>query len=274
MQPGVPTAEHLYVNRTIIIAGAGIAVCASYLVVIFGIAPETTVGPVAFASIAIPGMVTGFVMASYVIWETRNAREAKSKTSELSAQLIRKEIEIGRLSTVDELTGLYTRREFDEMIRLEFERFRRHKRESSFLILEIDDIAELGDHVGQLGKGFLLAEVSAIIKHALRTIDLGCRYTNDSLAILLPETNAAQARIVAGRIQAAVSKIEVLGQRQGHEFKLTVSQGIAVAGPAVRSHVDLMRAAEQALAEARASGYDEVRVAQAQSDVEGYTAAA
>jgi diguanylate cyclase (GGDEF)-like protein len=250
-------------NRTLILAGAGIVVCASYLAVIFGIAPETTVGPLVFASIAIPGVVTGFVMASYVIWETRNAREARSRTDELSTQLIRKEIEIGRLSTIDELTGLYTRREFGEMIRLEFERFRRHRRDASFLILEIDDIVELGDHVGQLGKGFLLAEVSAIIKHVLRTIDLGCRYTNESLAVLLPETDAAQARIVAGKVQAAVSKHEFLGQRSDGKLKLTVSQGIAVAGPNVKSHLDLMHAAEQALAEARASGYDQVRVTQA-----------
>lgn len=274
MYPATAVVEHVYMNRTLVLAGSGILVCASYLAVIFGIAPDTTVGPLVFASIALPGVVTGLVMAFYVIWETRNAREAASKTNELSAQLIRKEIEIGRLSTVDELTGLYTRREFDEMIRLEFERFRRHKRESSFLILEIDDIAELSDHLGQLGKGFLLAEVSTIIKHALRNIDLGCRYTNDTLAVLLPETDAAQARIVAGKIRAAVSKREFLGQHQDGKLKLTVSQGIAVAGPAAKSHVDLMRAAEQALAEARAAGYDQVKVAEAQSADESHTAAA
>ncbi len=251
-------------NRALVIAASGIAVCASYLVVILGIAPETSVGPVAFASIAIPGIVTGFVMASYVVWETRNARQAKAHSEELSAQLIRKEIEIGRLSTVDELTGLYTRREFDEMLRLEYERFRRHNRTASFLILEIDDISELGEHVGQLGKGFLLAEVSGIIKHVLRTIDLGCRYTNDSLAVLLPETDAAQARVVAGKIQAAVSKHEFLGQRHdgSGSLKLTVSQGIGVTGPAIKTHVELMRAAEQALAEARSAGYDQVKVAE------------
>lgn len=263
-------------NRALIVALSGVAVCASYLVVILGIAPETSVGPVAFASIAIPGIVTGFVMASYVIWETRNAREATQKSNDLSAQLIRKEIEIGRLSTIDELTGLYTRREFDEMLRLEFERFRRHKRQASFLLLEIDDIAELGDHVGQLGKGFLLAEVSAIIKHVLRTIDLGCRYTNDSLGVLLPETDPAQARIVAGKVQAAVSQHEFLGQRHDGtgKLKLTVSQGIAVVGEWAATHIDLMRTAEQALAEARAAGYDQVKVIEARPTAGGSAAAA
>jgi diguanylate cyclase len=248
------------VNRAVVIVCAVVVVSASYLAVIFGIAPETTVGPLAFASIAIPGVVTGAVMAGYILWETRNARDAKQRTDELSALLIRKEIEIGRLATVDELTGLYARREFDEMLRLEFERYRRHKRQMSLLILEIDDIAELGEHVGSLGKGFLLAEVSAILKHALRTIDLGCRYTNDSLAMLLPETDAAKAAIVAGKIQAAVAQHEFLGQRDDGKLKLTVSQGVAVAGPAFATHTELMKAAEQALYEARARGFDQAQI--------------
>ena len=258
-----PPAEHLYVNRALVIFCCVLFVGASYLAVAFGIAPQTTVGPIAFASIAIPGVVTGVVMSAYFLWESRNARELKQRTDELSAQLIRKEIEIGRLSTVDELTGLYSRREFDDMIRLEFERYRRHKHPMSFLIIEIDDIAELGEHVGSLGKGFLLAEVSAILKHALRTIDLGCRYTNDSLAMLLPETDAAKARVVAGKIQAAVSQHEFLGQMQDGKLKLSVSQGIAVAGDAFKTHTDLMKTAEQALGEARGQGFDQVKVVEA-----------
>jgi diguanylate cyclase len=262
------------VNRALIIAAACGIVAASYLTVLFGIAPDTTVGPLAFASIAIPGVVTGAVMAAYVLWETRNARDAKQRTDELSALLIRKEIEIGRLSTVDELTGLYSRREFDEMIRLEFERYRRHKRQLSLLILEIDDIAELGEHVGSLGKGFLLAEVSAILKHALRTIDLGCRYTNDSLAMLLPETDAEKAAIVAGKVQAAVAQHEFLGQRQDGKLKLSVSQGIAVVGPGFATHTDLMKAAEQALYEARTRGFDQVQIVDAAQPAEGEPTAA
>ena len=258
-----PGADYLIVNRAVVIVLSCAIVGASYLTVLFGIAPDTTVGPLAFASIAIPGVATGVVMAAYFLWETRNARDAKQRTDELSALLIRKEIEIGRLSTVDELTGLYSRREFDEMIRLEFERYRRHKHSVALLILEVDDIAELGEHVGSLGKGFLLAEVSAILKHALRTIDLGCRYTNDSLAMLLPETDAEKAAIVAGKIQAAVSQHEFLGQRQDGRLKLSVSQGIAVAGPNFQTHTDLMKTAEQALYEARVRGFDQVQIVDA-----------
>ena len=248
-------------KRTLFLLAGGLAVFASYLAVLFGVAPDGGVGGLKIASIVLPGIVTGAVLVAYFLWDTRTLRSANQRAEELSAQLVRKEIEIGRLATVDELTGLYTRREFDEMIRLEFERRRRHGREFALLLLEIDDIAELGEHVGTLNKGFLIAEVSAILKHILRTNDLGCRYTHDSLAMLLPETDAAQARIVADKVRLAVSEHAFLQQvDRAKDVSITVCQGIALASEAMATHTDLVKAAEQALAEARASGFDQVRI--------------
>ena len=261
-------------KRAILLTAGGAAVFASYLAVLFGVAPDGGVGGLKIASIALPGIVTGAVLIGYFLWDTKNLRHANERATELSAQLVRKEIEIGRLATVDELTGLYTRREFDEMIRLEFERRRRHGREFALLLLEIDDIAELGDHVGSLNKGFLVAEVSAILKHILRTNDLGCRYTHDSLAMLLPETNAIKARIVSEKVRLAVAEHDFLqhGDRAGAGVRVTVCQGIALAGASMQSHVDLVKAAEQALAEARATGFDEVRIVEAEPETDEHAA--
>jgi diguanylate cyclase (GGDEF)-like protein len=247
------------VNRTIVIALAGIAVCASYLVVILGIAPERSSGPLAFASVAIPGIVTGVVMASYVIWETRNARGARDQSSELSAQLVRKELEIGRLSTVDEMTGLYSRRAFDDLLRIEVDRFKRHKRPASLLLVAIDDHSASGEPVGRLNKGLLLAELSSIAKDVLRTTDLGCRYTNESLGYLLAETDAAQADLVAGKLRAAVEAHEFAAD-DGRVGGFSVGQGIAVLSSAVSSAVELTRAAERALADARSEGGGKVQI--------------
>jgi two-component system cell cycle response regulator len=254
-------------NRALVVTGAGIAVLASYLVVILGIAPDTSVGPLAFASIAVPGIVTGLVMAAYVMWETRNALEARQHSNELSAQLMRREIEIGRLSTVDEQTGLYTRREFDQLLRLEIERFRRHRHTAAVLLLQIDDVTRQGASVGHLSKGLLLAELSDILKRVLRSIDLGCRYSHDAVGLLLPETDVDQALVVAGKVQAAVSEHGFLGQAGDSQTRLhlTVSQGIAVVGPWATSESDVLHAAEQALMDARTAGTDQVNVVEARA---------
>jgi diguanylate cyclase (GGDEF)-like protein len=214
------------------------------------------------ASIALPGLVAGFVLTAYIAWEVRNVREAEGRASELSAQLMRREIEIGRMATVDELTGLATRREFDESIRLECSRTQRHRRELSLILLEIDDIAELGENVGKLSKGYLLSEVSGILRDLLRTNDLGARYTNDCLALLLPETAEKQAAVVAAKIRASVAAHQFLGQLGDKAVSLTVSQGIACLASAVDGADALMRAAEQALCEARADGFGQVHVYQ------------
>jgi diguanylate cyclase (GGDEF)-like protein len=235
------------------------AVVASYMAAIFGVAPDASIGAAKIASIVLPGIISAAVLIAYAVWEGRNLHRAQERADELSAQLVRKEIEIGRLATVDELTGLYTRREFDEMIRLEFERRRRHKRELTLLLLEIDDLAELGEHVGKLGKGYLLSEVAASLRQELRTIDLGCRYTADSLAMLLPETNRTQAFVVAEKLRRRVERQHFLEQMQQGGVQLTISVGIATVDDAMRSHAELMRAGEQALYEAKSAGFSQVR---------------
>lgn len=232
----------------------------SYSVVIFGFASNLAVGPVTNAAVAITGVTAGLALAGYVTWETRNARHAQSLTESLNAQLIRKEIEIGRLATVDELTGLYTRREFDDMVRLEIERARRHHRPMSLLLIEVDDIAELGAHVGSLSKGYLLSEISAVLKRLLRANDIGSRYTNDSLAMLLPETSGEQAVLVAHKVAGAISTHQFLGHVQQDALRVTVSQGIAALDQAMSGHLELMKCAENALCEARAAGFEQVFV--------------
>ncbi|HEY8172780.1 MAG TPA: diguanylate cyclase, partial [Dehalococcoidia bacterium] len=174
-------------KRVIFLAAAGAAVFASYIAALAGPAHQVAGGETA-ASIALPGLMTALVMLAYGVWETRNFRRMKGVADELSAQLMRKEIEIGRLATVDELTGLYTRREFDRKLELEFARSKRHAHALSLILIEVDDITTLGESVGSLSKGYLMSEVSAILRGTLRANDTGCRYTNEVLALLLPET--------------------------------------------------------------------------------------
>ncbi|HEY8172596.1 MAG TPA: GGDEF domain-containing protein, partial [Dehalococcoidia bacterium] len=194
---------------------------------------------------------------AYGVWETRNFRRMKGVADELSAQLMRKEIEIGRLATVDELTGLYTRREFDRKLELEFARSKRHAHALSLMLIEVDDITTLGEGVGSLNKGYLMSEVSAILRGTLRANDTGCRYTNEVLALLLPETVEANALAVATRLRDAVGKRDFL-VHIAPKVRLTVSQGIATLRDEFEAPDALVRAAETALVDARTQGIDRI----------------
>lgn len=240
---------------------AGLAVGASYWAVLVGEGSQPGWDSGTVAGIALPGFVAALVLIAYIASDMQRDRRTHGTVSDLSAQLMRREIEIDRLSTLDELTGLYTRHHFDENVHLEFQRSARYLRPVSLLLIEIDDLAELGEHVGKLSKGYLLSEVGAILRTMLRANDIGCRFGNDSLAALLPETDAAQAQVVADRVRLLVSEHEFLGQKYSEGVRLTVSQGVAVVpGEGIESEKDFLHVAEAAVAEARTAGIDQVRV--------------
>lgn len=239
----------LFLLSTVAVA-AGCCLAAAALVVPGGLEDWRVVAGVSF-----PVSVIWTLMAAYLI---RKAWSASRTAKELGAQLMRREIELGRTSTVDELTGLATRREFDAMVRLEFARFQRHGHPTSLLMVELDDIGRLGETVGSLTKGLVIAELASILKQSLRAIDLGCRFTETGLAILLLETPAEQARIVTDRIREAVSHQTFLAHRRDGKHQLTVSQGVATLDVSMTSHLDFVRAAERALADARTAGFNQI----------------
>jgi diguanylate cyclase (GGDEF)-like protein len=245
---------------TFLVVGAGLIV-GSYMAVIFDLAPTEGVGPVTVASIALPALVSGLVITAWIAIEARRERETAGLMGDLHAQLARKEIEISRLASIDELTGLYTRRYFDDTIRLEFKRSERHQRPLTLLLLEVDDIAELGEQMGQMNKGYLLSEVGAVLRTMLRINDAGCRYSTDALAVLMPETDAAQARMVAEKINGLIAAHGFMGRRKDGGLTITVSQGAAVVpSAAISGHVEMLRAAEGALARAKSNGFGEIHV--------------
>ena len=253
----------------VFVLASGIAVGLSYVAVLVGQGARPDLSATTVASIALPALVSGFVMTVYIAWDLRHARAAEDEVSELNAQLVRKEIQIDRLSTVDDLTGLNTRYYFDENLDLEFKRAERFGRPLSLLLIELDDTAQLGHPASKLSKNYLLSEIGAILRSSLRAHDIGCRYRGETLAVLLPETDAAGARTVAAKTRSMLGAHEFFGRRFGAAIGLSVSQGIAIAPvPGVDSTEQLLRAAEEALVAARTAGFDQVRVYECAAGVE------
>jgi len=246
---------------------AGVSLGISYLTVIEGLGSHPGFGPVTVASIALPALVAGLLMIAYIAWDVGSERGRRSEASTLGAVLVRKEIEINRLATVDELTGLQTQHTFLENVELEYARAVRYRRPLALLLVEIDDTEALGEQARKLSKSYLLSEVAAALRSQLRANDQGGRYMPEVLGVLLPETNAAQAEAVADRVRTSLSTREFFGRRFGVEIGLTVSQGIvAVPADRVTSAEEFLRAGDAALQAARSAGSGQMYVYQSPAE--------
>jgi diguanylate cyclase (GGDEF)-like protein len=253
------TVEYGSVKRFTFVIVGGAAVALSYVGVMFGLGEHPALDATTVASIALPALVAGLVLTAYIAWDIRQEKSVEGTVKELSTLLVRKDIQIDRLSAVDELTGLPTRQQMVEHLDLEWKRAERFGRTLAVLLIQLD--APDGGRSSKLSKNYLLSEVGAIVRSNVRAHDIGCRYDAQTLAVLLPETNGTQACVVAGKIRSQLTTHEFFGRRFGAALGLTLSQGIAV-GPS--SSVDttekLLEAAESALLDARAGGSDQVRL--------------
>ena len=163
--------------------------------------------------------------------------------------LARQNVMLMAASRTDSLTGLHNRRGFDEHLHDEFERSRRTRSPVSLLVLDIDAFKQVNDMFGHATGDSALEEVAHRIKMTLRAIDVPARFGGDEFAIILPETDAAGALIVADRIRAAVE--EAFAGQAAH---VTTTIGVATMPDHADTPADTLRAADRALYSAKAQG--------------------
>jgi diguanylate cyclase (GGDEF)-like protein len=102
----------------------------------------------------------------------------------------------------DHKTGLLNSRGIDQPARNEFARARRLGQALSVLVCDVDNLREINNTLGHLEGDAALAAVAAAFRAELRAYDIGARFGGDEFLVVLPETDEAEAVVVAGRIQA------------------------------------------------------------------------
>ncbi len=130
-----------------------------------------------------------------------------------------------RLATTDGLTKLFNSRHFYNQIQLEIDRTIRYAHRLSLLFIDIDNFKAFNDSYGHLEGDRVLSRLGEIIKACLRKMDSAYRYGGEEFTVLLPETSAQEARIVAERIRAAVEKEAFVMQSEA-VGRVTVSIGV------------------------------------------------
>lgn len=113
------------------------------------------------------------------------------------------ESQLTEMSIKDGLTDLYNQRYFYERLESEIERAKRQRYPLSLILFDIDQFKTYNDCYGHLEGDKVLKAVGQIVRQCTREhVDIGCRYGGDEFTVILPETDEAQALLVADRIRA------------------------------------------------------------------------
>ena len=140
----------------------------------------------------------------------------------------------------DSLTGLANHRRLFEVLHAEICRSKRTGREFSLLLLDLDGLKQVNDRFSHLTGDRALSRLGQILRDCCRSIDTAARHGGDEFAVVLPETDAVAATLLARRI------CELL-ESETEEPALSVSVGIASYPKDADTIGTLLYAADRAL---------------------------
>jgi len=167
----------------------------------------------------------------------------------------RMENELRQLAITDPLTGACNRRHFFQHIEVEWERARRYRRPLSVLMVDVDRLKDLNDRHGHAAGDRALVTLVEICRQTLRSQDLLARMGGDEFAVILPETDLAEAHTVAERLLRYLVDTRSPG---GDRPSFTVSVGVAQCDLEHGSPERCLQRADTALLAAKRNGRDTV----------------
>ncbi len=159
-----------------------------------------------------------------------SGREVLSEQGELEAYEViaedvtrQRELEdhLRRLAASDSLTGLANYRHLVDVLDSEIKRSKRTNREFAMLFFDLDGLKRINDRHGHMIGSQALCRLADVLCSCCRDIDTPARFGGDEFALVLPETDAEAANLVARRICESIAN-------DGTGPKLSVSFGVAV----------------------------------------------
>jgi diguanylate cyclase (GGDEF)-like protein/PAS domain S-box-containing protein len=168
----------------------------------------------------------------------------------------RLEEEFRRLAATDYLTGARNRRAFFEQAETEWRRARRHRRNLSLLMLDVDRFKRINDTYGHSVGDDVLRLLVAGCRRILRAEDILGRYGGEEFVALLPEVDIEGAMAIAERLRVQAASTAV--PAGGRKIHFSVSIGVTEAQLTRETLDDALRRADDALYDAKNSGRDRV----------------
>lgn len=163
-------------------------------------------------------------------------------------------------ATIDALTNLNNRRQFELRLWQEIATTKRQNNPLCAMMIDIDFFKKVNDTYGHASGDAVLRGVASIIKSTLRESDIPSRYGGEEFAVLLPYTHIEEAKIVGERLRKAVESTPIEINDESTEVKsinVTISMGLAEFNKKETGE-ELFARADKALYDAKESGRNKV----------------
>ena len=196
-------------------------------------------------AVAAVALFTVSALAGIVVF--RRMKKERGEKQELARRL-------SQLASTDPLTSLPNRRRFEEILDDALRRARELSRPCSLAMVDVDHFKTLNDTLGHVAGDEVLRELGGVMRRHLRMRDVLARYGGEEFAIVMVDTPLEEALRIAERVRLLVLGYPFYGEHVFPNGELTISIGLAVATPSMLSREDLVRAADEALYEAKGTG--------------------
>jgi two-component system, cell cycle response regulator len=223
--------------------------------------------PAATSQVSVPLLVQGRVLGVLSLYDREDGEpftlgDAEGLTAfavqaAVAIENVQLHAEAERLSVTDPLTGAWNYRYFKRRYEQEIERSRRFGRVLALLMLDIDHFKSVNDRFGHQRGDEVLVELARRVTGSVRDIDTFARYGGEEFVLILPETNLEGGLAVAEKLRLATHRTPFCGEGKDG-VPLSVSIGVACFPEHATSPEELLRAADEALYEAKLQGRDRV----------------
>ena len=211
--------------------------------------------------------ITGCIVAHSTIDKLTNDEinyiSELTKQSSITIERANVYSEILKNATMDALTGLNNRRQFEVRLKEEYSSANRQTTPLRAIMIDIDFFKKFNDTYGHAIGDTVLRTTANVIKEQLREYDIPSRYGGEEFCILLPQTNIDEAKIVAERLRTSVEnkKIEIQTNKNEQIKHISVTISVGLAQLDIKDMADdLYMKADRALYEAKEQGRNRVVV--------------
>ena len=195
------------------------------------------------------------IIGWFLIVDIRRRTTIEGELRIAQQQLLGSNRQLELLAMKDALTGLANRRCFDQTLATEARRARRDDVALALLMIDIDYFKRFNDALGHVAGDACLQTVGKLLAASVRRpSDLVARYGGEEFAVIMPDTDAQGAAVVAQLIVEGL-QAENIAHPSSPLARVSVSIGIASAqGPLLDCMLDLIEAADHALYQAKSAG--------------------